>query len=120
MASGIINTATETTIALVYADGVKTIGALLNELFAVADWITDANKMSQTKLVIGHNVFYPVYFVVNSQYQYTRETVSSTHVSIDCCNIKATGSTWYNSTDGTIADNSSAVPSNGTHFEIVK
>lgn len=108
----------EIIVASVTGDGVKTISELLDELYAAATWITNQAKMAATKLIVDNSICSPVYF--GSNLTYTRGNITSNATYLASFDLKASGSTYLDSLNGTISDNSSTVVNNGVVLKIIR
>lgn len=107
----------------VYGDGVKTVAALLNDLYAafIAYISGKGTNYRFQNVKVTYQGIVECVNLDNSYYDKTFNSILSylaltvtTHVYISNIACQASGSFYYYSEDGTITDRSSLVPDNGT------
>ena len=104
----------ETPISIT-ADGVKTIGALLNELFA----LIDGTKIKNTsKLIYGDTLVYNLSLLSDTEYQFTWFSMT-TSVTMRLISLKTSDSKYSTAVGTTVTDSSSNVPTANTTIEII-
>lgn len=94
----------------VKADGVKTVSALLDELY------TEAHASTGKILKYGGNVSfytYPTRYASNSV-EFEEMRIRSAGIQAHGFVIKETGSEYYETINGTTTNNSTSVPTSGT------
>lgn len=102
----------------VTADGVKTMSALLDELYALID-ATKLNEKSVFVMDAGTSINYYNYSGKSSLIRFTGITMSASTFYASQYDIKSTGSNWFSCTGSTVSDVSSTVVTSGTILSII-